>query len=133
MSFYFPVGPFGPICDLDQPDDIIRRRGRPAQEEDDDDGRIDTFPPLDPDNWLPQFDLFDPPPPWITNRKCKVRTLDDGSLEYYDCIYEYLSDIPDIHYGYSPIFLGSEGMSFCQQSVFLEKKVLLTFCTLSFF
>ena len=96
MSFYFPVGPFGPICDLNQPDDIIRRRGRPAQEEDDDDGRIDTFPPLDPDNWLPQFDLFDPPPPWITNRKCKVRTLDDGSLEYYDCIYEYLSDIPDI-------------------------------------
>ena len=88
--FYYPRGPFGPICDTILPDDGDAGVKRLP---DDDDGDklipIDGGPrpqPLVPDPW---------PQPIV---KCKTRTLDDGTLEYYDCETQYDKDTDDGEY-----------------------------------
>ena len=96
MAKYYPEGSFGPVCDVPLTDEEAAAQGRPARVPTDDDLTYDFFPPIDPELWTPVTDLFDPPPPYLTSRKCKRRLLDDGTYEYYDCVDGYLYDYDDI-------------------------------------
>lgn len=88
MSKFYPYGVFGPVCDIQPADDFLRERPRRVEEDDDDD-REQTINPT------PVFpDIFDPPLPYIIGRRCKKRELEDGTIEYYDCIDEYAYDYP---------------------------------------
>ncbi|AOV61459.1 PA14 domain-containing protein [Synechococcus phage S-CAM22] len=80
ITYYYPEGPFGPICDIfiDDADDGLREV-RP----DDGDGRQPTYGPLDFDE---VEKTIGEPAPFLTSRRCRVRTLADGTEEYYDCI-----------------------------------------------
>ena len=88
MSKFYPYGVFGPVCDIQPSDDFLRERPRRIEEDDDDDREQTIIP-------TPVFpDIFDPPLPYIIGRRCKKRTLPDGTIEYYDCIDEYAYDYP---------------------------------------
>ena len=80
ITYYYPEGPFGPICDIfiDDADDGLREV-RP----DDGDGRQPTYGPLD---FGGVESVIGEPAPFLTSRRCRVRTLADGTEEYYDCI-----------------------------------------------
>lgn len=89
-SFYYPKGPFGPICDTILPDDGAARVVRLDDGEDEGLLRpIDGGPREDPVGVEPW------PQPIV---KCKTRTLDDGTIEYYDCVTEYDKDTDDGSY-----------------------------------
>jgi len=92
MSKFYPRGIFGPVCDIQPSDDELIRDGRPRRQPEDGDDREETIP------YKPEFPEiikeFDPPLPYLIGRKCKVRTLEDGTKEYYDCIDEYNIDYP---------------------------------------
>ena len=78
----------GPVCDFVIDDD-------PAQRKiivDDGDGRVDTYGPLDFSAMESVFGAGTVPA--IVARRCKVRELEDGTLEYYDCVDDLLSPIP---------------------------------------
>ena len=92
MSKFYPRGFFGPVCDIQPSDDDLRRDGRPRRKPEDDDDRYSTIPiKIDyPDI----IDQFDPPLPYLIDRRCKQRTLDDGTIENYDCIDDYINYIP---------------------------------------
>jgi|SaaInlV_120m_DNA_3_1039746.scaffolds.fasta_scaffold02859_9 hypothetical protein len=83
-SFYYPRGPFGPICDTILPDDDGDRVRRLDDDDDDgDDGRgriIDGGPRPAPVGVAPW-------PQPIT--RCKTRVLENGETEYYDCFTEF--------------------------------------------
>tara|TARA_R100000030_G_scaffold8728_2_gene5976 strand:- start:307 stop:3645 length:3339 start_codon:yes stop_codon:yes gene_type:complete len=77
-TFYYPEGPLGPICDIVVPDEVAVDLGI-----DDGDGRVPTYGPID----LEDLDrITDGTARYITTRRCKQRTLSDGSVEYYDCV-----------------------------------------------
>lgn len=88
--FYYPRGPFGPICDTILPDD---GGDRVQRLDDDDDG--DKLIPID-GGPRPQPVVPEPWPQPIV--KCKTRTLDDGTIEYYDCETQYDKDTDDGEY-----------------------------------
>ena len=78
----------GPVCDFVIDDD-------PAQRKiivDDGDGRVYTYGPLDFSAMESVFGAGTVPA--IIARRCKVRELEDGTLEYYDCVDDLLSPIP---------------------------------------
>lgn len=87
-SFYYPRGPFGPVCDTILPDDDADRVVR-LDDDDDDGGRgrpIDGGPrpaPVGVEPW---------PQPVV---RCKTRTLDDGTIEYYDCFTDFDAEFDD--------------------------------------
>ena len=80
ISYYYPEGPLGPICDIfiDDIDDGAAEREAP-----DDDGRVPTYGPLD---FGGVESVIGESAPFLTSRRCRVRTLADGTEEYYDCI-----------------------------------------------
>ena len=80
ITYYYPEGPLGPICDIfiDDADDGLRE-----VEPDDGDGRAPTYGPLD---FGGVENVIGEPAPFLTSRRCRVRTLADGTEEYYDCI-----------------------------------------------
>ena len=85
MGFYYPEGYFGPVCDsLVSDDDIALSSERAIK--DLGDPVVDTltwpFPYGDPVG-------FPTLPPWLTGQICKQRTLDDGTIEYYDCVWTF--------------------------------------------
>ena len=88
ITYYYPEGPLGPTCDIftDDVDDAdARRRGV-----DTGDGRDITYGPLD----FPDIErIMDGPVSVITSRRCRVRTLSDGTKEFYDCVDDLLSPI----------------------------------------
>ena len=89
-KFYYPRGPFGPICDTILPDDGGDRVKRLDDDSDGDKRVIVDGGPR------PQPKVLDPwPTPLV---RCKTRTLEDGTIEYYDCEVEY--DIPIDNGGY---------------------------------
>ena len=78
----------GPVCDFVIDDD-------PAQRKiivDDGDRRVYTYGPLDFSAMESVFGAGTVPA--IVARRCKVRELEDGTLEYYDCVDDLLSPIP---------------------------------------
>ena len=77
-TYYYPEGPMGPVCDIAGPDtpDPIRELV------DEGDGRVVTYGPIE----YPDMDqVMGGPVRAILTRRCKTRTLADGSVEYYDC------------------------------------------------
>ena len=92
MAKYYPEGGFGPVCDVPLTDEEAAAQGRPARIPTDDELFYDEWPPYPPGFFDPTKDIFDPPPPYVTGRKCKKRTLPDGTIEFYDCYNEYLHD-----------------------------------------
>lgn len=93
MAYYYPEGYFGPICDNLVSDADIAQRSRPALQVED--PFVETLPELD----LDYTDLsnigFTSLPPLINGKQCKKRILDDGTIEYYDCEWQFLSEIGD--------------------------------------
>ena len=89
ITYYYPEGPLGPTCDIfvDDVDDDARRRRRA---EDLGDGRDITYGPVD---WGDLERVMDGPVSAIRSRRCRVRTLADGTQEYYDCVDDLLSPI----------------------------------------
>ena len=77
-TYYYPEGPMGPVCDIAGPDtpDPIRELV------DEGDGRVVTYGPIE----YPNMDqVMGGPVRAILTRRCRTRTLEDGSVEYYDC------------------------------------------------
>ena len=88
IAYYYPEGPMGPVCDYVTDDDLdgggLRRRlGEPIG-----DGRDDTYGPVD---YGDIERILGGGVPALTTRRCRVRTLSDGTQEYYDCINELLT------------------------------------------
>ena len=88
MAYYYPEGYFGPICDSLVTQEEIAERSRPAVSSGDDDPEVDLNE-ID-DGFMVEIDkVYNPPPTIWTGRKCKERTLPDGTIEYYDCVDQY--------------------------------------------
>ena len=89
ITYYYPEGPLGPTCDIftdDADADAARRR----RDDDAGDGRDITYGPLD----FPDLErIVDGPVSAILSRRCRVRTLSDGTKEFYDCVDDLLSPI----------------------------------------
>ena len=87
ITYYYPEGPLGPTCDIFTDDDDAAGRRR---DEDTGDGRDITYGPLD----FPDLErIMDGPVSAILSRRCRVRTLSDGTKEFYDCVDDLLSPI----------------------------------------
>ncbi len=100
-DYYYPEGILGPVCDVVRADDFT---GAPERRRivDDGDGRVYTYGPID-------FSALESVVgtgtiPAIVARRCKVRELPDGTIEYYDCVDDFLNDIPtsETGLGYNP-------------------------------
>ncbi len=89
MAYYFPSGNFGPICDALVDDSVISARSRAAIT-DVEDLRVEKFPPPPPDYYKELEDIFDPAPAILLTELCKRRVLEDGTVELYDCLPQYL-------------------------------------------
>ena len=86
ITYYYPEGPLGPTCDIFTDDDDAGRR----RDVDTGDGRDVTYGPLD----FPDLErIMDGPVSAILSRRCRVRTLSDGTKEFYDCVDDLLSPI----------------------------------------
>ncbi|AIX40140.1 PA14 domain-containing protein [Synechococcus phage ACG-2014a] len=87
-AYYYPEGPLGPVCDVILPDvrkaTFVPDRG---------DGRVVTYGPID---WSTIEPVLGYIPPAIVTRKCKVRELPNGEIEYYDCKDEFLDQLDDL-------------------------------------
>lgn len=94
ITYYYPEGPLGPICDLATDDldarDAEARRRRREGDGGDDDGRDVTYGPVD---YGDMERVVDGPVAAIISRRCRIRTLSDGTKEYYDCVDDLLSPI----------------------------------------
>jgi hypothetical protein len=84
-TYYYPEGPIGPVCDL--PGSIQGDFGNLDQDVireliDAGDNRLVTYGPI----VFPDLDFnMGGPVTTILTRRCKVRELGDGTIEYYDC------------------------------------------------
>jgi hypothetical protein len=84
-TYYYPEGPIGPVCDL--PGSIQGDFGNLPQDVIEEildlgDNRVVTYGPI----VFPDLDFFmGGPVTTILTRRCKVRELEDGTIEYYDC------------------------------------------------
>ena len=88
ITYYYPEGPLGPTCDIFTDDDDAA--GKRRRDEDIGDGRDITYGPLD----FPDLErVMDGPVSAILSRRCRVRTLSDGTKEFYDCVDDLLSPI----------------------------------------
>ena len=106
IAFYYPEGPMGPVCDYITDDDgggcrsdadcppgyiCVDGRCVPLG-----DGRQSTYGPVD---YGDIERILDGGIPALTTRRCRVRTLADGTKEYYDCIDDHLHPIvPPVGY-----------------------------------
>ncbi len=88
ITYYYPEGPLGPTCDIFTDDDDDGRRRRRL--EDLGDGREATYGPVD---WGDLERVMDGPVNAIRSRRCRIRTLADGTQEYYDCVDDFLTPI----------------------------------------
>ena len=90
-DYYYPEGILGPVCDVVRSDDFT---GPPERRRivDDGDGREYIYGPIDFD----ELESVIGPGviPAIIGRRCKVRILEDGTKEFYDCQDDFLNDIP---------------------------------------
>jgi hypothetical protein len=88
ITYYYPEGPLGPTCDIFTDDDDAA--GKRRRDVDTGDGRDITYGPLD----FPDLErIMDGPVSAILSRRCRVRTLSDGTKEFYDCVDDLLSPI----------------------------------------
>ncbi len=103
MAFYYPEGYFGPVCDALVDDAVIANRSRTALTETGDE-REDVYR-IDDSVFDAVTDIYDNFFA-IKAQRCKVRTLADGTEEYYDCVFEHVADLPTLQPPpYDPDFL----------------------------
>ena len=88
ISYYYPEGPLGPICDFITDDDADRDARLRRRRDTIGDGKEATYGPVDYGDI--ENTIGDRVPALIT-RRCRIRTLSDGTQEYYDCENELLS------------------------------------------
>ena len=101
IAYYYPEGPLGPICDYITDDDL--RRGCSTDADCPPgyicvdgrcvpigDGRQTTYGPVD---YGDIERITGGGVPALTTRRCRVRTLADGTEEYYDCVDDFLTPI----------------------------------------
>ena len=107
IAYYYPEGPLGPICDYITDDDL--RRGCSTDADCPPgyicvdgrcvplgDGRSSTYGPVD---YGDIERITGGGVPALTTRRCRVRTLADGTEEYYDCVDDFLTPIgPPVGY-----------------------------------
>ena len=94
MAYYYPEGPFGPICDLPPTDAEIEQRSRlaiPDREREGDDLELITQEDLS-GIYEPLIPVLGEAPAFFIRRRCKERTLADGMIERYDCEYDFDGD-----------------------------------------
>ena len=91
MAFYYPEGSFGPICDLPPTDAEIAQRARFAVSDVDRLGEdSDRVTVLDLTGLYDSMqEVIGVVPSVLQRQRCKQRTLPDGTIENYDCVYEY--------------------------------------------
>ena len=101
IAYYYPEGPLGPICDYqidddsrvgcssdtDCPEGYVCVNGRCVRLID---GKEITYGPVD---YGDIERVTGGGVPAITTRRCRVRTLADGTKEYYDCVDDLLTPI----------------------------------------
>lgn len=88
--FYYPEGPSGPVCDIvvdDAAADRLAQRLKELSEVGD--GREPIYTPTD---WESMENVMGPVTA-IFVRRCRVRTLSDGTKEYYDCVDDLINPI----------------------------------------
>lgn len=78
ITYYYPEGALGPVCDI-----FVDDAADVDVAVDDGDGRQLTYGPID---WSTLEDQIGRPAPAIFTRRCRTRTLPDGTVEYYDCV-----------------------------------------------
>ena len=90
IAYYYPEGPLGPVCDyqVDDDGDLDARRRRIQDAIGD--GREVTYGPVD---YGDLERVMDGGIPALVSRRCKVRTLADGTKEFYDCQDDFLTPI----------------------------------------
>ena len=94
MAFYYPEGSFGPICDLPPTDAEIAQRARFAVSDVDRLGEdSDRVTVLDLTGLYDSMqEVIGVVPSVLQRQRCKQRTLPDGTIENYDCVYEYAGE-----------------------------------------
>ena len=95
MAFYYPEGSFGPVCDLPPTDAEIAQRARFAVSDTErlgeDSERVVT---LDLTGLYDSMqEVIGVVPSFLKRQRCKQRTLPDGTIENYDCVWEYQGDL----------------------------------------
>ncbi len=83
LSYYYPEGPLGPVCDIVLDDTTVDPLKRLL---DSGDGRISTYGPID----FKELEQVVPGQPAIVTRRCKV----DDEGNYYDCQDVFLNPFP---------------------------------------
>jgi hypothetical protein len=86
MGYYYPSGPLGPVCDVVLTDE--QKKGLRPTPVTDPDPYITVIDYGHPD-WTIWEDIYGRRKPWKTKRRCKERTLKDGTTEYYDCVNDW--------------------------------------------
>jgi|TARA_B100000035_G_scaffold3909_1_gene3479 hypothetical protein len=93
MAYYYPEGPFGPICDLPPTDTEIEQRSRPAIPDSEREGDVELITQEDLGSiYEPLIPVLGEAPAFFIRRRCKERTLADGTIERYDCEYDFDGD-----------------------------------------
>ena len=88
--FYYPEGPSGPVCDIVVDDAAAERLAQRLKELSElGDGREPIYTPTD---WESMENVMGPVTA-IFVRRCRVRTLSDGTKEYYDCVDDLINPI----------------------------------------
>ncbi len=83
LSYYYPEGPLGPVCDIVLDDTTVDPLERILESGD---GRISTYGPID----FKELEQVVPGQPAIVTRRCKV----DDEGNYYDCQDVFLNPFP---------------------------------------
>lgn len=83
LSYYYPEGPLGPVCDIVLDDTTVDPLERLL---DSGDGRISTYGPID----FKELEQVLPGQPAIVTRRCKV----DEEGNYFDCQDVFLNPLP---------------------------------------
>ena len=76
MGYYYPSGPLGPVCDVVLTDE--QKKGLRPTPVTDPDPYITVIDYGHPD-WTIWEDIYGRRKPWKTKRRCKERTLKDGT------------------------------------------------------
>ena len=94
MAFYYPEGSFGPVCDLPPTDAEIAQRAKFAVSDTERLGEdADRVVTLDLTGLYDSMqEVIGGVPFFLQRQRCKQRTLPDGTIENYDCVYEYAGE-----------------------------------------
>ena len=95
MAFYYPEGSFGPVCDLPATDAEIAQRAKFAVSDTERLGEdADRVVTLDLTGLYDSMqEVLGEVPSFLERQRCKQRVLADGTIENYDCEYDFAGDL----------------------------------------